>query len=299
MAVLAAGTGACASTSSRADTGSTGARTASGRARRRAVRHQPHDGDAGRSPPGPTEAGTKTPEHPGRTLVTDVYVPRRRWALPPHRVRPRRRRPPRQGHRAPHGLGHRRLRGRRPCLPAHQRHGGRSAATTGGTWPPSQATCPSCSTPCSAPEATATVWPRSTVRLDGQLGDRRHDQGGGSVTQRIDPDRIGVGRPLAGRCHHLRRGVQHRAAGTTGSRPPRSCRGRSCPSACRPVGDVPARRPRPPADRARRRTTAPCRVPPAAPRSTPPLDPPVWFVTLIGGTHSPPYENDPSPWDGR
>jgi dienelactone hydrolase len=25
--------------------------------------------------------------------------------------------------------------------------------------------------------------------------------------------------------------------------------------------------------------------------------PPVWFVTLVGGTHSAPYENDPSPWD--
>ena len=75
VAVLAAAAGACARSSSGAGTGTTEATNGAGASRDgppyAITRTTVTLNDTTR----PTEAGTKTPEHPGRTLVTDVYVP--------------------------------------------------------------------------------------------------------------------------------------------------------------------------------------------------------------------------------
>ena len=236
-------------------------------------------------PSRPTEAGTQTPQHAGRTLVTDVYVPEGPGPFPLVVFA--------------HGLGGApgKVSG---LLSAWVKAGYVVAAPT---FPVTNSSVP----------GMAGNWMNVAAQpgdvsfvLDTLLGtggdaaaltalnERLGTDSGPSLPARVDPNRIGV----AG--HSLGAATVYGVTFNTCCRDPRIKAAEALSGAELPVGV-------PPGGEFQLDGHVPLliihgekdgafdfKLPTGIYTSA---QPPVWFVTLIGGSHAPPYEDTPSPWD--
>ncbi len=236
-------------------------------------------------PTRPTEAGTKTPEHPGRTLVTDVYVPEGPGPFPLVLFA--------------HGLGGNpnKVVG---LLSAWAKAGYVVAAPA---FPVTNDTVPGqdgnwrnvAAQPGDVSFVLDTLLGTGgdavgLSTLDANLGDGN----GPRLSERVDHDRIGVSG------HSLGGATTYGVAFNTCCRDPRVKSAEVLSGGELPVGV-------PPGGEFQMDGHLPLLIMHGEKDGSfnyhLPTDvyasakPPVWFVTLVGGSHSPPYEDEPSPWD--
>lgn len=237
-------------------------------------------------PTRPTEAGSQTPEHPGRTLVTDVYVPEGSGPFPLVVFA--------------HGLG-----GNPDKLTELlSAWAGAGYAVVAPAFPLTNDTVPGSAAnwrnvaaqPGDVSFVLDTVLGTGgDVAAMSQLPEKLSDGDGRPLAARIDADRIGLGG------HSLGGATTYGVTFDTCCRDPRIKAAEVLSAAQLPVGV-------PPGGTLQLDGHVPLLIVHgehdgafayALPASIyAQASPPVWFVTLVGGTHAAPYENEASPWDG-